>query len=170
MQTTATMVDTCGEAGASTVSLFPTVFAPAGVLRLTLTSARARCTVNRSGSVLATSAYQITVQHADPVSGYSTAMVITRASGTEVADPLAGLLSKPVGGGHVLGDYINSWSLSPPSATTTPTRATASVPGALKLLSQPLRNRANAVPVEQDPLSAISLTLGAVGCAAEDAR
>jgi hypothetical protein len=44
------------------------------------------------------------------------------------------------------------------------------VPGALKLISQPLRNRAATVPAEQDPASAISLTLGSVGCTSEDAR
>jgi hypothetical protein len=42
------------------------------------------------------------------------------------------------------------------------------VPGALKLISEPLRNRAN--DPGPDPASAISLTLGAVGCSAEDTR
>jgi hypothetical protein len=169
MQTTATLVDTCGAAAASTVSLFPTAFAEAGVLRLTLTSAAARCTVNRSGSVLATSSYQISVQYAKPApaTGY-TELVILRTSGTSVADPLPRLLNEPVGGGHVLGDYVDSWSLSQPSASNTSTTASASVPGALKLISTPLRNRAGTQ--ESDPASVISLTLGSVGCAAEDAR
>jgi type II secretory pathway pseudopilin PulG len=169
MQTTATLVDTCGAAAASTVSLFPTAFAEAGVLRLTLTSAAARCTVNRSGSVLATSSYQISVQYAKPApaTGY-TELVILRTSGTSVADPLPRLLNEPVGGGHVLGDYVDSWSLSQPSASNTYTTASASVPGALKLISTPLRNRAGTQ--ESDPASVISLTLGSVGCAAEDAR
>jgi type II secretory pathway pseudopilin PulG len=168
MQTTAAMVDTCGEAGASTVALFPTAFAPAGVLRLTLTSARARCTVNRSGSVVATSGYQFTVQHADPVapSGYTTTAITRTAGSTPVGD-LPGL-GTSVGGGRVIGDYVDAWSLSPPSASTTSTTASASVPGALKLISEPLRNRAN--DPGPDPASAISLTLGAVGCSAEDTR
>jgi hypothetical protein len=171
MQTTAAMVDTCSEAGASTVSLFRTDFAPGGVLRLTLTSAAARCTVNKVGAEVATSSYQVSVQYADPNApppGYSSPLVITRSSGASVVDPLPGLLSKPVGGGHVLGDYVDSWSLSPPSAATTLTTATASVSGALKLISTPLRNRADGPG--RDPASAISLTLGSVGCAAEDAR
>jgi hypothetical protein len=45
------------------------------------------------------------------------------------------------------------------------------VPGALKLVSQPLRNRpATATVPGTDPTSVISVTLGSVGCAAEDAR
>jgi hypothetical protein len=45
------------------------------------------------------------------------------------------------------------------------------VPGALTLISTPLRNRAVTAPAPgPDPESVISLTLGSVGCAAEDAR
>jgi hypothetical protein len=169
MQTTAVKVDTCGEAGASTVSLFPTTSEPLGVLRLTLTSANARCTVNKVGAEVATSGYQVIVEYANPTAptGY-TQEIISRTSGTLVADPLPGLLNKPMGGGRVIGDYVDAWSLSPPSASTTSTTASASVPGALKLISQPLRNLADGLG--PDPASAVSLTLGAVGCSAEDTR
>jgi type II secretory pathway pseudopilin PulG len=171
MQSTAALVDTCAEAGASTLSLFPTNFAPAGVLRLTLTSAAARCTVNRSGGVVATSSYQVTVQYADPSapSGYTTTVISRTSGSTPVADPLPGLLVRPVGGGHLLGDYVDSWTLSSPSRSTPATTASASVPGALKLVSRPLRNRPDTA-ADPDPASVISLTLGSVSCTAEDAR
>jgi hypothetical protein len=117
----------------------------------------------------ATSNYVLTVQYADTAAlgGYSAPMVISRASNTAPVADLPGL-GTPVGGGRVIGDYVDAWSLSPPSASTTATTASASVPGALKLISQPLRNRADGQG--PDPASAISLTLGAVGCSAEDTR
>jgi type II secretory pathway pseudopilin PulG len=172
MQTTATQVTTCGQAGASSVSLFPTGSAPNGVLRLTLTYATASCTVNRSSGGVptgATSRYELTVEYADTAapSGYSDPIVIRRASNSA---PVAGLpgLGTSLGGGRVIGDYVDAWALSPPSASGTLTTASASVPGALTLTSQPLRNRSDGL--EQDPASAISLSLGSVGCTAEDTR
>jgi len=175
MQTTAAMVDTCSEAGASTVSLFRTGFAPNGVLRLTLTSAAARCTVNKVAAEVATSNYVLSVQYADPnagpgasPAGYSAPIVISRASNSASVGNLPNLNTTSVAPGRVLGDYIDAWSLATPSVSITPTTASASVPGALTLISRPLRDRADGPGL--DPASTVSLTLGSVGCSAEDAR
>jgi hypothetical protein len=174
MQTTATQVTTCGQAGASTVSLFPTTPAgsePSHVLRLTLTSATASCTVNRSSGGVptgATSRYELTVEYADTAapSGYRS-IVISRASNSAPVANLPGL-GTSLGGGRVIGDYVDAWALSPPSASNTLSTASASVPGALTLTSKPLRNRADGL--DPEPASAISLSLGSVGCTAEDTR
>jgi hypothetical protein len=67
--------------------------------------------------------------------------------------------------GHVLGDYIASWS----SLTTdkvTGTGAKVTLPGVVTIATQPVRGTTGA----PDPSSGVSVTVGAVSCSAEDAR
>jgi hypothetical protein len=74
-----------------------------------------------------------------------------------------------------LRDYIESWS-TPTASTvsapkTTPTTAEAALSGVVKVLSKPIRKSGRAeIPDPGDPSSVVSLSLGAVGCYAEDAR
>ena len=180
MQTTPTRVASCAETATARVSLFPTDFASGGVLRVTLVYALAQCSVDRAttpSTKTARTQYQVMVEVADPssVTGYYQAPTITGDStaSTPLPDPLPGLLGRDVGGGHKLRDYVDSWALSTPSiftstAPSTP-RATASLQGVIRLISQPVRNLPDAAS-GVDPSSAISLTLGAVSCDAEDAR
>lgn len=173
MQTTATRVDTCAEAAASRVDLFRTLLSPGGVLRLTLTSAEARCTVNRPPASTARASFQLTLDYAKPLGGYESIVISRSTAGASVGNlpPLSTQVSlNPL---RTLGDYIDSWALSAPTASSTGTTANASLPGALTLVSNPLRNLVSTDPLavlQADPASVFSLALGAVSCDAEDAR
>lgn len=166
-------VESCAVARATAVTLFPTLFAPRGVVRVELQHASARCSVSPAGGTSAHD-YRAVVQ---VWNGLSYDTVATAVAG-QTTDPLAGVsLTRQVGGGRVLGDYIASWS----TAVTDPTGASGvavralqgqdeaeiSIPGVVTVASQPLRNAALS---GADPDSALSLALGAVGCRTEDAR
>jgi hypothetical protein len=173
MQTTATRVDTCAEAAVSRVELFRTLLAPGGVVRLTLTSADARCTVNRPAASTARASYQLTLEYAKPGGGYESVTISRSTNGAPVGDLPP--LSTPVGllPRLTLGDFIDSWTLAPPSVATSATTASASLPGALTLVTRPFRNLVSLDPLavlQNDPASALSVALGAVGCDAEDVR
>ncbi len=170
--------EACAVSSASTVSLFPTSFAPRGVLQVELVRATASCVVNGAGHVAQTPTFDYRVvvrRHVPPAQidgpdGYVDVLTITPAL---TADDLAAIdpASADVGGGHTLGDYVASWSALV-AGTVEPTAANGlsavSLSGVLKLTSQPVRVL-DGFP-GGDPASAVSLTLGQVGCSALDAR
>ncbi|HYF72564.1 MAG TPA: type II secretion system protein [Nocardioides sp.] len=175
---TGSTVEACAVSSASTVALFPTTFAPGGVLQVELVRAVARCLVSGAGHVAQAPAvdYRVVVRrHVPPAEGelagtYQDVLVITPAL---AVDELAALdpATLDVGGGHTLGDYVASWSALVGSAVE-PTAAgglsAVSLNGVLKLTSQPTRVLDGVAG--GDPTSAVSLTLGQVGCSALDAR
>ena len=78
-------------------------------------------------------------------------------------------------GGLTLGDYVSSWrSLTSADAMTrtTATEAHVAMPGAFTMVTQPTREgvASGVGPNLADPVSAISVTVGAVSCKAGDAR
>lgn len=164
----AAMVESCAVARSTAVSLFPTGFAPRGVIRVRLEHASAGCTATGSTGQ-ATHDYRAVVEVWD---GAAFA-VVAEVVGGQAVDPLAAVaLTTPVGGGHVLGDYLASWSAATTGTVRTSQSAGAaevSVPGVVAIATQPVRADA-AAPDGLDPASAVSLTLGAVSCSAEDAR
>ncbi len=171
-------VEACAVSSASTVSLFPTTFAPRGVLQVELVRATARCLVSGSDHVaqLPSVDYRVVVRRYVPpatpdVEGsYQDVLVITPGL---ASDELAAtdLTTIDVGGGHTLADYVASWSALTGDAvdpTAAGGRSAVSVSGVFKLTSQPVRVLDGVAG--GDPASAVSLTLGQVGCSALDAR
>lgn len=179
LQTTATQLATCAEAATSTVSVFPTTFAPDGVVRVTLNYAAAQCTVTPRVSRSATYKYKALVEYKDPAGGYKSVTVSGDPGTVPATGPLTALLDEIVHSDNQgtlrLRDYIDAWS-SPtvsnvPAPKTTTTTAEAALPGVIKILSKPVRKSGGAgIPDPGDESSVISLTVGSVGCFAEDAR
>ena len=176
LTTTDSQVDSCAEAATSKVSLFPTSFAPDGVVRLTLSYASARCTVSRSNNVRSATAsyrYRAEVEIKKPGGDqdyYPAYVLVGDSSSRPATDVLQAHLGDPVATGVPLSTYIDSWS-SPTTATVGPAKTTsttatataeATVPGVITMLSKKLR--------PADPSSVVSLSLGTVGCYAEDSR
>jgi type II secretory pathway pseudopilin PulG len=163
-------VESCVVSRASTLSLFPTTFAPRGVVLVELRRATARCRVTGASHTASVSRdYEATVRYWDGAS-YQTAATITPST---TSDPLAGidLATTATGDGKFLGDYISSWSaltIGEVTASAQDGQAQVKVPGVVKLVSQPVRK--DAAIDTGDPTSAVSLAVGAVSCTAEDAR
>jgi prepilin-type N-terminal cleavage/methylation domain-containing protein len=157
-------VDACAVAQTSPVSLFPTTFAPTGVVRILLSHASARCRLSGDSHAPSTHHdYRAEVQYWNG-SGYETAAVITPATTTDPLDAVP--LTASVGNGHTVGDYIASWSgLTADKVTVTQSPGTAAVtlPGVVTVASQPVRGA-------DDPASTVSVTVGALSCRAEDSR
>jgi len=165
------VVDACVVARSSSVSLFPTDFAPRGVVLVELQRAVARCRVETTAHNASTSYdYEAVVKYWDG-STYQTAGTVTPATTT---DPLDGieLATTAVGGSKFLGDYIASWSaLTGPEVTATAAggQANLKLPGIITISTQPVRNDATAAD-GLDATSVVSLTVGALNCSAVDAR
>ena len=163
-------VESCAVARTTAISIFPTEFAPRGVVRIQLNRASVRCTVQGSAhSADAVPDYEATVQYWDG-SGYVTAATILPSLAT---DPLESLpMSTPVGGGKTLGSYIASWSsLTGDKVTKVQAGGLAEValPGVVTVATQPVRPDATA-PDGLDPTSVVSVAVGALNCSAEDSR
>jgi type II secretory pathway pseudopilin PulG len=162
-------VESCAVARTSTIALFPTDFAPQGVVVVELLQARARCTVsgvNHAASV--DHGYSAVVRYWNGTA-YTTLPTISQASGTDPLDAID-LATTSVGGGLFLGDFVDSWSsLRSPEVTAKAAGGIAELelPGVVTIASQPTRLGA---ALELDPTSVVSITLGAVACAAEDQR
>lgn len=172
-----THVGACGAARTAPISVLPTNFAQDGVLRVYLEAGRAYCTVDGAAhNAAATYGYHAVVERWTP-DGYRV-LARVQHGGTAVpleagaSDTLNGLdpASFSLGGTRTLADYISSWS-SIRSTDIAPKAsggvASVSIPGVVRLVSQPLRE---STPTEDDPLSTLSLTLGTFSCHAEDRR
>jgi hypothetical protein len=167
----------CARTRASTISVFPTSFAPNGVLQIDLEYSSAMCTLTGITHAPDVSYdYRVRVRYHDGSGGdlaYREAADIRPT----LTDPLSATLvpmSTPVGGGHVLGDYVSSWSAlldNQVRKTRTAGMAAVRIPGVLSITSQPVRSIDPLVATgPPDPSSSVSLTVGAVGCSVEDSR
>ena len=169
--------EACAVASASTVSLFPTSFAPDGVLQIELVRATARCVVSGAGHVAQAPTFDykavvrryVPAAEPDVAGSYADVLAITPSL---TADDLAAIdpSTLGLGSGHNLGDYIASWSALVPDTidrTAANGLSAVSLSGVLKLTSQPVRKLPDGTV---DPASTVSLTLGQVGCSALDAR
>lgn len=165
-------VAACATAQSSAIRVFPTSFAPNGVVRITLSRASAYCRVMLSGSNSATIDWLATVQYWNG-SGYTTAGLV-RPSNT--SDPLGGVNLTQVidsASGLTLGDYVSSWGSSTESDVerdVTATSASASVPAVVRILTGPTRSYTNGFKNNVDDASGISVAVGAMGCEAGDYR
>jgi prepilin-type N-terminal cleavage/methylation domain-containing protein len=154
------------------VRMFPTTFAPNGVVQVTLSSAALNCaTTGATGGGTVGLTYGATVAYWNGT-GYTTVAL----DHGQTASPLdlVGLSTTQVGvdtfGMPIfLGDYVSSWS----SATTgsigagksidsDANRVEASYDGLVKLTSVPMR--------PGDPTSTVGLLAGSLSCIAEDNR
>jgi hypothetical protein len=140
------------------------------MVRITLLDASVRCAVGGAAHTpSATASYTAKVEYWNG-SGYTALPLITAANTT---DPLAAvpLDTTPVGPGHVLGDYIASWSSLTSSKvikSTAPGSASVSLPGVVSLTTVP--TRAGTAADGTEPLSTASVSVGVMSCSATDAR
>jgi type II secretory pathway pseudopilin PulG len=173
-------LDACGAAKTNAIRILPTTQAPDGLIRITVRSS-ARCRVTGAAHVpTVTPDYRAEVEYWKwtpsllnifgivlvPGSGtYVSAGVITPSTTT---DPLS-LLNPAtirVSDTNYLGDYLDSWAGLTAGGLQKSTNgriAELTVPAVVSLLTQPVRGAA-------DPASAISLSVGASSCYAEDNR
>lgn len=170
LRTTAVDVESCSVSRTSTISLFPTTFAPQGVVQVELTQAKARCSLTGAAHT-ASATYDFSA-----VVRYYTGSAYQELTVTDgmTTDPLAAvdLATTSVGGGHVLGDYIASWSSlldNEITATQALGVAKVTVPGIVKIASMPMRADADSVD-GLDATSVVSVAVGTLGCHAEDNR
>jgi len=165
------VVESCAVARASSISLFPTDFAPTGVVVVELIGAKTQCTVAGAAHTPSVAYdYSAVVKYWNG-SAYQTLPTISPSMSTDPLDPLAvNLSTTSVGDGRMLGDYIASWSsLLDSEIPTTATNGVAQVklPGVITIASQPTRL---GVAPALDATSVVSVAIGALGCLAEDAR
>lgn len=175
-----THVGACGVARTAPISVLPTTFAGDGVLRIFLESSRASCTV-AGGAHTPTAAYGFrAVVERWTTSGYQALAVVEPGStGLNGLDPA----TYPLGDDRTLADYVASWSTVATGDITVEQAdgvASVSVPGIVRIVSQPLRPQdpspptptetSSPSPAETDPLSTLTLTLGTLACHAEDHR
>ena len=170
-------VRACATAQSNTLRLFPTSFAPNGVVQVVLGRVEADCSVSLSGSTRTRTArgeFEATVRYFNG-SSYVTAANVAHSNST---DPLAGVnlaVTVNPAGTLTLGDYISSWrslTSSGMTRTTTARAAEVSIPSVVSIITQPTREGilSGLGIYQQDPSSAISLNVGTVSCAAGDFR
>ena len=163
LATTATAVDSCAVARTSVISIFPTSFAPKGVVQVELKRASARCLVQGTSHAATTSVdYEAAVRYWKEGAGYQDAGTITSGMSNDPLDSVD--LTTVVEGAKTLGTYIASWSAltsSEVTAVATGGVAKAALPGVVTISSQPVR---------ADAPSVVSITIGALNCSDEDRR
>ena len=152
----------------SAISLFPTSFAPRGVVQVELVKGVALCTVSGTAHAsVATADYEAVVRYWNG-SAYQTAATVTPSN---VSDPLTTVpFNTAVGGGHTLGDYVASWSSDREQdhqdAGHGPRRRCSFRGGHDRL--QPVWKPDTTA--NGNSSSAVSVTLGALKCSAQDQR
>jgi prepilin-type N-terminal cleavage/methylation domain-containing protein len=162
----------CATAQAGVVRVFPTSFAPNGVLRITLDQAVARCTSGSGVTPSASASYRATLRYWNG-SGYT---AVTSLRNTNNTDPLDAISLTQVidpASGLTLGDYVQSWSsvTNDEVTTTVSGRSTqAALPAAVTVHTGPTRTFPSGWGSNADETSAISLSVGAVSCEAMDQR
>jgi hypothetical protein len=100
---------------------------------------------------------------------YQTLTTITSGMASDPLDAV-NLATTSVGGGLFLGDFVDSWSslLGSEVSSAAGTRvAELKLPGVVTIASQATRT---GVELGLDPTSVVSVTVGALSCAAEDQR
>ena len=165
-------VAACATAQAGVVKVFPTSFAPNGVLRITLKEAVAHCISGAGVTPSASANYQATMQYWNG-SGYT---AISTLRDTNNADPLDAVALNQVidaGSGLTLGDYVQSWSSVVSSEVTTSVAGrtvSVTMPAAVTIHTGPTRTFPSGWGGNSDETSAISLAVGSVSCEAMDVR
>ncbi len=174
----ASTVAACAETGTSVVSVFPRPgVGSSPVLKLTLISSMANCSVTPTSTVRTAEAkYKVKVEAYNSTGAKVVDQEFTQASADST---LQGLLNTQVAPGPVkLSNYVKTWSLgtntTPTTASTPKTTASASLAGALTLVTQPVRTfepfTTETATYTQDESSSISVALGAANCLTKDAR
>jgi hypothetical protein len=157
-------VAACATAQSNTVRLFPTTFAPKGVIRIVVNSSIASCSVARPGGGSASASASATLSYWNG-SGYTT---VPALASTNATDPLANVPLTTVvdtASGLTLGDYVAAWKSATQSdvkTSVTSTTAQASLASAVSITTKPTR--------AADQTSVVSIDLGAVSCQASDLR
>ncbi|GAA2142003.1 hypothetical protein GCM10009844_12800 [Nocardioides koreensis] len=170
--------EACARTRASTISVFPTSFAPQGVLQVDLEYSYARCLLmGTAHAATVSSDYRVRLRYHEAGGGYHEVADIRPGLTADPLTPALVPMNTPVGGGHTLGDYIASWSalldnqVSRTSVDGVDGMAALRIPGVLSITTQPSRTGTDVLgPNNVDLSSAVSLTVGAVGCSAEDSR
>ena len=171
-------VEACARTRASTISVFPTSFAPQGVLQVDLEYSYARCLLTGiAHTATVSSDYRVRVRYHEAGGGYHEVADIRPSLSADPLTPALVPMNTPVGGGHTLGDYVASWSalldnqVSRTSVDGVDGMAALRIPGVFSITTQPARTGTDLLgPNNVDLSSAVSLTVGAVGCSAEDSR
>lgn len=174
------VVEACARTRAGAVSLFPTTFAPEGVIQVRLESAAARCLVSGATHVPTTGfSYEAAVRYHVPGGpGTYSGWIAVSSTDASTTDPLDAIpLTTDVGGDLTLGHFVDSWSalrVAEVEVRSAGRSVSVEVPGVVTILTQPTRTGTIALEgrpeVLVDPSSAVSLTLGAVSCSTQDAR
>jgi prepilin-type N-terminal cleavage/methylation domain-containing protein len=161
----------CAQSAAATVQLFPTAFAPDGLIQVVAENVIARCEISGS-SRTATTSGRVTVRWLTAPTTYAEATVAL--NGTNVTGALPDLTTTQLVNGKKLGDYIGSWAafdgveaLGSADPLDGARMASARVPAALTVATMPMRNLAVNTP---DPDSAVKVSIGRALCSATDRR
>lgn len=156
----------CAQSEASTVQLFPTADAPAGLIQVEASDVLANCAIS-GGTPTATASGTVNVRWltGSPAT-YSPWTLITLGGATALP-----ALTTPLGNGKAIGDYVASWAAFSGAEQTTSTTdgrtATARVPAALTLSTVPLRELPDGL---LDPDSTVKVKVGNAQCSATDRR
>ncbi len=148
-------VEACALSTASTISLFPTSFAPNGVVQVELRRASARCVVSGLGHTAQAPAvdYEAVVRYhvGDAPNSYQVATVVTPSmDGDQLAAVGLDVDVDGEDGDRTLGDYVASWSglvASTLEKTHTGGVSAVRLPGVVHITSQPVRGTETAPPV-----------------------
>jgi prepilin-type N-terminal cleavage/methylation domain-containing protein len=161
-----------------TLDIFPTAFAPNGIVQITFTSGSMSCSsaAGASPQAVASVSYGATLSYLTYNASTGVYAYVSKSlTQSNSSDPLAGVdLNTQVGvdgtGAPILlGDYIQSWSSMTNSAFNTAAQSSSStntsavsIPGLITLSSKPLR--------QSDANSNIGVAIGVGSCTAGDQR
>ncbi|HET7735831.1 MAG TPA: type II secretion system protein [Nocardioidaceae bacterium] len=153
------LVESCGVARATTVELFPTSFAPDGVVQVVLERASARCVVQGSAHAATVEHdYRAVVRYLTGTPSTYTEVIVSPTSNDLAAVDLA---ADRAGGLYKLSDYIVSWTgLTATQVRTTASGGVASVtlPGVLTIATVPVRGTVQPAPASPSPSATASPT------------
>jgi len=148
-----------GAATAQTIKLFPTSFAPQGVVQIRVVSARLDCTANGSGAS-ATTDFDLIVRYWSQDTLSYQEFSIQDGGANTLPDPLVTPVNTLTA--TFLSSYVDSWSaLSNPQTTVAGKSVTSSLNGIVSLTSRPTR---------AEPESTLAIKVGVLSCLAADNR
>lgn len=145
----------------SMLTLFPTTFAPNGVVRVQLSNEQLGCRAGGGSSSVTTATWTGKVDYWGADGSYHS--IDLKPGGTALPDPSTTFVQS----GVPLSRYVAAWTAltsasNVPVATGLATQAKGSIPAVLTITTGPTR--------ASDPTSPISLVMGAMSCNAKDAR
>lgn len=179
---THTATSTVNNVSTSVIELFPTSWAPDGLVQLQVVSAALSCTTTgpfggtstASSSLTYSIQYRIAQWNGSSVTWPASWSTLNQADATDPLPDPAGIqvgVDSSTNSPIFLGDYIASWSSltsgqigAPPAVqqTTDFKSVSADYNGLLSINTQPLR--------DGDPTSTVGITVGAMSCQAVDYR